>query len=213
MRGRRIGERRPILTKAFGGALAERPLTVPRNEISQLIGRRQPERCQPLRSSLLRIGKSACRQSARSDDPSQPAALAQRQQSRRRGLDQPIVAERAIGARNSVESLVGCAERTRQRREVGLLGNGVGADQHALGANADRCGASLRGGDDAAGQEMANAIDFRAGARARLGQLRAPGLSQDRPRRPAFEPIFRPGAANGRPNHATRRHRWPPDAT
>ena len=39
---------------------------------------------------------------------------------------------------DAVESLVGGTERGRQCREVGLLGDGVGANQHALRTDADR---------------------------------------------------------------------------
>jgi len=78
-----------------------------------------------------------------------------------------IVVKRAVGPRDAVERLVGCAERCGQHRELGVLGHGVGANRYTVGAKADRSRATLRCGNDAAGQQIANAIDFRAGARSR----------------------------------------------
>lgn len=78
-----------------------------------------------------------------------------------------IVVKRAVGPRDALERLVGRAERCRQHREIGVLGHGVGANQYAVGAKADRSRATLCCDNDAAGQQIANAIDFRAGARLR----------------------------------------------
>ncbi len=187
---------------------------VPLDEMPEPIGGCQAEGAEPLRPRLARIGKPARGQSVRRDDPDQPITLAQRQQSRCRGLDQPLVVERAIGARNAVKPFVGCAERLRQRRQIGFLGHGVGADQHALRAGADRARTALRGGDDAVRQQMTDAIQFRAGARLRRCPMveRRVG-AQHRVRRAALEPNLPLGAANGRPDNATQRHRWPPNAT
>ena len=154
----------------------------------------------------MRVGESARREAAGSYDPDEIAPVAQRQQSRRCRLDQPIVVERAVGAGAAVESLIGCAEGIRQCRDIGFLGNGVCTNEHALGADADRSGATLRSGDDAAGQQMANTIDFRADAGTRLSQSMESDSRQDCPPRSAVEPIFRLGAANGRPHNATQRH-------
>ena len=60
---------------------------------------------------------------------------------------------------------------------------------------------------------MTHTIDFGAGARARLNQAIARTLRKDRPERSTLKPIYRLGAANGRPDNATKRHRWLPDAT
>ena len=171
------------------------------------------------------IGQPARRHAARRDDPDEPGAftgcaplaaltaLAQRQQSRRRRRDQRIVVERAIGARDGIEPLVGCAERMRQRREIGLLGDRIGANEHAVRADAERLRPVFRGGGHAVGQDMANAVDFRACARTRRGERSMPPLRQVRPQRSAIEPNTYSGAANGRPNNPTQRHRWPPNAT
>jgi hypothetical protein len=183
---------------------------VPLNEMPEPVGGCQAEGAEPLRLRLVRIGKPARGQSARRDDPDQPIALAQRQQSCRRGLDQPLVVERAIGARNAVKPFVGCAERVRQRRKIGFLGHGVGADEHTLRAGADRARAALRGGDDAVRQQMTDAIQLRAGARLRLAQWVTPRPRQRRVRRAALERNLSPGAANGRPDNANQRHRWAP---
>jgi hypothetical protein len=171
------------------------------------------------RVAWARIGEPARRHAARRDDPDKAgafavrAASAQRQQSRRRRRDQCVVVERAIGARDGVEPLVGCAERMRQRREIGLLGDRVGANEHAVGADAERLRPAFRGGGDAVGQDMANAVDFRAGTRTHGDKRGMLPLRQVRPQRSAIEPNICPGAGNGRPNNFPQRHRWPPDAT
>ncbi len=205
--------------QALGGVAAERALAVQHHELPQPVRRRQTERAQHLRpgSARWRIGEPPRRQPARRDDPDQAspiaAPIAQRQQARGRRPDQRLVVERAVGPRDALEALIGCAERMRQRRKIGLFGHRVRTNQHALRPNTERLRAAFRGGGDAAGQDVANTVDFGADARARRGQRKMPVLRQCRPQRLAIEPNLRIGAANGRSRNATKRHRWPPDAT
>jgi hypothetical protein len=98
MRRRRIGKVRPRQAKVFGGALTQRALAVPHNKLPEPVGRGQAERSQPLRAELARIGQPACGAAAGSNNPDQAASLPQRQQSRRGGLNQAVVVERAVGA-------------------------------------------------------------------------------------------------------------------
>ena len=65
---------------------------------------------------LLRIGQAAGGETARRNDPDQAAVAAQRQQSGGGGLDQLVIAERAVGSRNVVERFVVGAERRRECR-------------------------------------------------------------------------------------------------
>ena len=48
-----------------------------------------------------------------------------------------VVVERTLGAGDLLEPHVRCAERCRQRGEVGFLRDGVGADQNPVGAEPD----------------------------------------------------------------------------
>jgi hypothetical protein len=155
---------------------------------------------QPLRRPAGRVGKPARGKTARRNDPDQTALVspaAQRQQARRGRIDQLVVVERAVGAGDAVESLVRRAERMRQRREIGFLGYGVGANEHALGADADRACTAFRGSNDAAGQEMTNAIEFGTRARARYRRLVTGGsrnrdLRDKSPQRFVAKPTIRP---------------------
>jgi hypothetical protein len=90
------------------------------------------------------VGEAARGEAAGSDNPDDLASLAQGQQSRCGRLDQLLVIERAIGAWDAIEPLVGRAEECRQRREVGFLGNGIAAYQHAICAQTYRSRAMLR---------------------------------------------------------------------
>ena len=190
---------------------AEGALAMLQNELAEPIRRGQAERLQPRRTLLARIGKPASGDAAGRDDPDQSAPLAERQQSGRRGLHELIVIKRAVVARNFVETLIGGAERVRQRYQVGLLGDGVGANQHALRADADRLGATLSGGQDPARQQMADAsssgqplgrLDNVVSWRPRCGRVVRDATSVSQ--------IFRFGAANGRSPTATDHHGWPP---
>ena len=49
-------------------------------------------------------------------------------------MDQLIIAERALGARDIFQRIEGGPERGRKRGEVCFLGHNVRADQHAIGA-------------------------------------------------------------------------------
>lgn len=180
------------------------------HEIPEPVVGCEPKRLQRPRPGHARIRQPPRYQPARDNDPNDAVAVAQRQQAGRRGVDQLIIVERAIGTRNTVEALVGPAERPRQRPKVGFLGYGIGADQDPLGAHSDRSGAPVGSGDDAMGQKMANAIEFRAGAGMASGQAIG---SHRKGQKPAVEPISPRGAANGCPNNASERHRRPPDAT
>jgi hypothetical protein len=51
--------------------------------------------------------------------------------------------------------------------QVGFFGNGVGADEHPVGADADRAGAPFRGSYDTVRQNLADAVKFGAMARPR----------------------------------------------
>ena len=163
--GRRIREQRSIQAKAFGRAPAEGALGMQGNKIPQPIRRGEAERLQPFRTLLAGIGKSARGEIAGSDDPDQASAVANGQQSGRCGFDHSIVVKRAIFARDAIETLVRGTKRGRQRRKVGLFGDGVGTDQHAFRTDADGfCPAFCRG-DDPAGEQMADTVELRAAAR------------------------------------------------
>ncbi len=204
-----------MLTKALSGVPAKRAPAILQSELAEPICRSQPERLQPSWTLLARIGKPAGRNAGRSDDPHQSAPLAQWHQPGCGRLHQLIVIERAVGARNFIESLIGAAESARQCRKIGLLGDGVGANQHAIRADADRSRAMLGGGQDPAWQQVADAVEFWTVARSTCNKLvtvkfvRAK-VRQDRRRRDVGEPIFRSGAPNGRSSTATDHHGWPP---
>ncbi len=178
--------------------------------MAEPLRRGQAERLQPCRTLLARIGKLAGSETGRRDDPHQSAPLAQRQQPSRCGLQQLIVVKPASGARNSVEPLISGIERIGQRGKIGFLGNGIGANQHALRADANRSGATLGGGQDPTRQQVADAIEFRAVARSARRKLGMARGRQDRRQRDVYEPVSRFGAANGRAANAPDRHRRPP---
>ena len=179
------------------------------NEVTQSILRGEAERLQPWRTLLARISKPAGGNAAGCDDPYQSGPLAQRQQPSRGRLHKLVVAEWAGRARNPIEALVGSIERARQRREIALFGYGVGANQHAFRADANRFCTSLGGGQDPARQQMADAIEFRAAARPTSKGAMAK-RRQCRRRRDLCEPIHHSGAANGRARKPPDRHRCPP---
>ncbi len=110
------------------------------------------------------IGEPARGIAAGRDDPDQSAPLANRQQSGRCSLQKLIAINQAVIARNFVEPLEGGAERA-QRYQVGFLANSVGANQHPLCADADRFGATFRGGKDPTRQQMADASKLRTTVR------------------------------------------------
>ena len=112
----------------------------------------------------MRIGEPPRGKALGCDDPDQPAVTAQRQQSCLGSLDQFLIAERAVGARHAVERFVSRAERCRERRKIDFLGEGIRANQHPLGAETDSLRAAFGSGNDLAGQEGADTIDFRTRA-------------------------------------------------
>lgn len=207
-----------MLAKALGGAPAKRALAMLESELAEPVRRSQPERLQPRRTLPSRIGKPAGGNAGRRDDPHQSTSFAQRQQAGRRSLHQLIVIEWTGGPRNSVEPLIGGAERARERRKIGLLGNGVGANQYAIRADAHRPCALLGGGQNPARQQVTNTVEFQTVARSARNRLVTAELTraevrQDRRRRDVGEPISHSGAANARDSNATDHHRCPPAAT
>ncbi len=198
-----------MLAKSVSSALAEGALAMVEDELAEPFCRGQPERLQPRWSLPTRIGEPAGGHAGWRDDPHQSASLAQRQQSSRSRLHQLIVIKRAGSARNSIEPLVGGAERARQRRKIGLLANGVGASKHAICADAYRSCAMRGGGQDPTRQQVADTIEFRIVARSARNELGTVEVRQDRRRRDVGGPISRSGAANGRASNATDRHRCP----
>ena len=165
VRPRRVGEQRPGGPKPVGGAATERLAGLPRHETAQPLVRCEPERAQPLRRRPARIGQVARREATRRNNPDQRAAPAQRQKARGGGLDQVMIVERTLRPGHGLERLVGCAEGGRQRVEIGLFGNRIGSDQDPVGAKTDRLCPALRGGENAARQQIAQAREFRAEAR------------------------------------------------
>ncbi len=81
------------------------------------------------------------------------------------GFDQPLVAERAQRAGNAVERLERHAEARAERAQIVFLADCAGRDQHAVGAGAKRGRSALRGLDHIGGEQRADAIEFRKGAR------------------------------------------------
>ena len=100
----------------------------------------------------------------------------------------------------------------RKRREVGVLGHGVGADQHTLGAQPDRVRATFRRGNDAASSRpRTQSISVQPSV--------APSalvIPETRNRRPASSFVaIRPRRAEAQPPPSTPPNatHLPPDAT
>ncbi len=112
---------------------------------------------------------------ARGDHQAKIAALGKRQHALRRRLDQARVAERAPGARDTAERLVGDAEAVAERAQIGFLIDAAGRDQHPVGAQPQRGRALVGRGDHAGGKQMTHAIElaeFVCGAGGRLRRAR-----------------------------------------
>lgn len=90
---------------------------------------------------------------------------------------------------------------------------GIGTDQHPLGAETDPPRAMFRGGDDVAGQQAADTIDFRARTLPLPRQDAGwrPRPSRGSPRQAAGRP-YDIGAANCRLISTTQRHKSPQPA-
>ena len=117
-----------------------------------------------------------------------------------------MIVERTVRPGHGLERLVGCAEGGRQRVEIGLFGNRIGSDQDPVGAKTDRLRPALRGGENAARQQIAQAREFRAEARRRGSRQALPNPAENCTRQFDFH------ASGGCPNADTERHRRPHDS-
>ena len=97
------------------------------------------------------------------DHQLQVAPNLQRQQTRRRRLDQPVIVERTCRARGNVEWLECDAEIVGEEPQVNFLVDCPGKDQNAIGADPHLLRAPFRGGHSGLAQPAAQAIEFGTG--------------------------------------------------
>ncbi len=177
------------------------------------VARGEAKRMQPARLANAWIGKSACRLTVRRNHPGQVAISPQRQKPGGRGLGKFIVIERAVVARNAIKPPVRGAERPSKSQQVGFFSDGVGADENPLGPRPNGLCAVLSGRDHPSWQQIAQAIQLRAGGRA--CSRRVAGWIRCAPRYAggAAQPICYAGATRRRPATTTPRHLRPHPAS
>jgi hypothetical protein len=189
---------------------AKHPLSMSSNETPEPLGGRQAKWPRPSPPRLALVGETAGGEGARSNDPDKSAPLAQGEQPRGCRLEQLIVIERAIGAGNAIERIEGGAEGRGKGRQISFLGDGVRANEHAVRADADRSCAMFGRRDDAARQEIADAVNFRTRARACRRQRPIPGAGNKARGLSPIPPLGRLRTVDSRDFDATQRHGWPP---
>ena len=185
----------PFLPQGFRCALAQRRCTVFQRKAPQTLRRGEPE-------AVLRQGMCAGDQMARAEnlrrhDIDKRVRDAQRQQAGFCRLEQPVIRERAGGARH-VEPLEWHLQPSGERPHVIVLGKMPRCDQDLIGTDVERKRPLLGGGKQAGWHAPAQAIEFRTARACPALRKRDPArFGHIGPDRSAPAPLRRPFELDG----------------